>query len=179
MISYWHFNVHRVPTSAFEQIVKLTSTSHQLPEVLELLEDIFTLVDTTGVRDLLNAYKTRIIIILYKFLDSNTKRDLRKTAFLFLLKVIESFDDFKTIDKEYIALFNLSFDSPALRENSQKPAYQLICSMTTSSPNNLLYKAATEYAEQYNAFQDVGKLITEGVMTYKQEDIVKVRNFFI
>jgi len=156
--------------------VSLTNSTQQLYEILDLIEDTFIHIDKANVKELTENYKAKLVILLYKFLEGNTKREVRRAAFIFLLKVIDSFDNIQTIDKEYIALFNYSLDSPALREGTHKPAYRLVYNLSAGSLDNLLYKAGAEYT----AFQDLGKLISETVPLARSEDLVRVseRNFF-
>lgn len=153
----------------------LNSSAQQIPEILGLLEDLFLSIEKMAVKDLHISSHIRIVIILHRLLDLNTKREVRKAAFLFLLKILDSFDDYSQIDKEYIALFNYSLESPALRDGaSHIPAYQFTCNITTSSPNSSSLKAATEYFNEYDEFQDIGKLIAETSPTIKYDEIAKV-----
>ena len=167
---YLTLNVLRVPTSTLEKIVSFNNSTQQLYEILDLIEDVFILVEKANVKELLENYKARLVILLHKFLDGNTKREVRRAAFIFLLKVIDSFESVQTIDKEYIALFNYSLDSPALREGTHKPAYQLFYNLSAGSLDNLLYKAGAEYS----AFKDLGGLIAETVPLARNEDLVRV-----
>ena len=154
----------------------LNSTAQQIPEILGLLEDLFLFVEKVAVKDLQLSSHIRIVIILHRLLDLSAKREIRKAAFLFLLKILDSFDDYSQIDKEYIALFNYSLESPALRDGaSHVPTYQFTCNISTSSPSSASYKSATEYFNEYAEFQDIGKLIAETAPTIKYDEIAKVK----
>ena len=169
----------RVPTSAFEKIVTLTSSTQLIHELLDILNDIFTYTESNYLKDLIKMNKVKIFVILWKMLDLTTKKDFKIAAFNFLLKVIDSFDELDKIEKEYIMLFNFALDNPTLRGDQKQPAYhfQLVQSMN-SSGNHQMYN---EYTQNLIGFQELAKAIFDSSHANRYEDVMKeiLNNFLI
>jgi hypothetical protein len=158
-----------MPTSTFEKVLTMTSSSQQLVEYLEYMQDLFFCLEKPSLKELLSRNKVRIIAILYKLLEVTTKKDYRKMAFQFLLRILDSFEDPIDADKEYLCLFNYALDHPALRENSSKPAYILQISntnMSTSSNNDIIY--------HLSSFGEMSKVIVENPNVARSETAVMV-----
>ena len=152
----------------------MTSSSQQLAELLDIVDDIIVYVDKAGLKDLLARNKSKFVVLLYKLLDMKTKREIRKRGFYFLLKTIDSYDDLNA-DKEYIALFNYALDHPLVRESSQKPMYILEFHHGTNSMNNVANKMFNEYQQQFLNFQELDKLISENATAAsRSEEGIKV-----
>ena len=156
-------------TSTFERVLTMTSSSQQLGEYLEYMQDLFFHLDKPSLKELLFKSKVRIIAILYKLLDVTTKREYRRISFQFLLRILDSFDDPIDADKEYICLFNYALDHPSLRENSIKPAYIL-----QISGNNFNTTQNNDILHQLNSFGEMGKVIVENPNAARSEEAVKV-----
>lgn len=158
-----------MPTSTFEKVLTMTSSSQQLGEYLDYMQDLFFLLERPSLKELLFKNRIRIIAILYKLLDVTTKKEYRRMSFQFLLRILDSFEDPIDADKEYICLFNYALDHPALREGSSKPAYILQITgnnMNTTSNNDVLHHV--------NSFGEMSRVITENANAARSEEAVKV-----
>jgi len=176
-LDFWrNFNeIFRIPTSAFEKMLTMTASSTvQLNELLEFLHDLFSYIEVSRLKELLLKNKIKLVVILYKFLDNTTKIEIRKMTFYFLLKILDSFDDIQSADKEYIALFNYALDHPLLRENYQKPSYHLQYGSSNLQHTNMS-KTYNEYQNYFSSFQELNKVITENSSVVKSEKGFEVR----
>lgn len=162
-----------MPTSTIEKLVTLTSSTQLLNELLDIINDIFTYTEPQGLKDLLTFVKAKMIIILWKFLEPTTKKEMKKTAFSFLLKIIDSYDNIFNADPEYLALFNFAIDHPYLRESSgNRPHYSF--SIVQDSYNGAPQMTFNEYQQHLNSFHDLSKSIGDSSSFSKYDDVIKV-----
>ena len=89
------------------------------------MKDIFTFADSQSLRQVKVKYKMKIFVILSRFLEPKTKRELRKIAFSFLLKILDSYEAPSQADPEFISLFNFALDNDVLRVKKGKPIYKI------------------------------------------------------
>jgi len=120
-----------------------------------------------------------MVVILYKLLDINTKNELRKIAFNFLLLVLDSYDDLLAADKEYVALFNYALDHSTIRNDSSKPAYYLKMSAETNFIHTNMSRQYNEYKQYFLSFQELNRFITENPHSLKSDEGVRVKFVFI
>jgi hypothetical protein len=61
--------------------------------------------------------------MLHKLLETGTKKEIRKDAFEWLLRIIDLQKDLDNVNEHIKALFNSTFDSPMIREHGSRPSY--------------------------------------------------------
>lgn len=97
---------------------------------------------------------------------------MRKTAFQFLLKIIDSFPDMTAIGHEYYALFTTAIDHPVMRENAQRPYSIMELDFDVKDKDEYM---VNEYKEQYEDLNDINKTIAENsVHTPRSEEVTRV-----
>jgi hypothetical protein len=94
-------NKTSLKTSALDKLAaKITFSGNILPDLIEILDDVFTYISFENVQKLVKDFRVELFVIIYKFLDHNTKKEIRKLGFTMLLLVIESYAE-NFVDYEF------------------------------------------------------------------------------
>lgn len=136
-------------------------------DIIEAIHDLFVNLDKKAIIELRSNYKMRLVVLLKLLIDPATKREARNNGFNFLIRILDSYEDPSQADREYIALFNLSF-------NPQESSVSYSLNVNPDSQHGIYASLYHEYTVFSAGLSDVAKALSNADSSPVKSEELKV-----